>query len=134
MPINPNAVGAKSEPGRRSWTSKDAILYALGVGAGSLDPVRQELEFTTENSKDVEQRVLPTMAVVLGAGGNVLSRVGEIDWTKLLHAEQGIVLHREIPVEGTIEAASEIVGVYDKGKGALVVMQSTATLLADGEP
>lgn len=134
MAVNPNAVGAKSEPGRRSWNSKDAILYALGVGAGALDPVKLELEYTTENSKDVTQRALPTMAVVLGAGGNVLSKVGEIDWTKLLHAEQGIVLHREIPVEGTIEAASEIVGVYDKGKGALVVMESTATLEADGAP
>lgn len=134
MAVNPNAVGAKSEPGRRSWTSKDAILYALGVGAGTLDPVRRELEFTTENSQGVVQRALPTMAVVLGAGGNVLSQVGEIDWTKLLHAEQGIVLHREIPVEGAIEAASEIVGVYDKGKGALVVMESTATLQADGQP
>lgn len=134
MPVNPNAVGARSEPGRRSWNSKDAILYALGVGAGTLDPVRQELEFTTENSQGIVQRALPTMAVVLGAGGNVLSQVGEIDWTKLLHAEQGIVLHREIPIEGTIEAASEIVGVYDKGKGALVVMESTAILQADGKP
>jgi hypothetical protein len=41
MPINPDAVGSKGEPGRRSWTSKDALLYAVGVGAGSLDPVNQ---------------------------------------------------------------------------------------------
>lgn len=134
MAINPDAVGAKSEPGRRSWSSKDALLYALGVGAGTLDPVKQELAYTTENSHEVPQRVLPTMAVVMGAGGNVLSRVGEIDWTKLLHAEQGVVLHREIPVEGTLESAGEITGIYDKGKGALIIMESKAVLVDDGSP
>ena len=134
MPINPNAVGAKSEPGTRSWTSKDALLYALGVGAGTIDPVHAELEFTTENSKDVRQRVLPTMPVVLGAGGNVLAQIGSFNWAMLLHAEQGIELHREIPVEGTLEAHSEIAGIYDKGKGALVVMESKAKLADSGEP
>src|ERR671919_125613 len=36
MPINPDAVGSVSEPARRSWTSKDCLLYALGVGAGAV--------------------------------------------------------------------------------------------------
>ena len=58
MPVNPDAVGLKGEPSRRSWKSKDALLYALGVGAGT-----EELAFTTENTKDTPQRVLPTMAV-----------------------------------------------------------------------
>ena len=34
MPINPDAVGLEGQPVRRSWTSKDALIYALGVGAG----------------------------------------------------------------------------------------------------
>lgn len=134
MPIHPDAVGARGETGTRSWNSKDALLYALGVGAGTLDPVNAELEFTTENSKDVKQRVLPTMPVVLGAGGNVLAQIGSFNWAMLLHAEQGIELHREIPVEGTLSAHSEIAGIYDKGKGALVVMESKATLADSGEP
>ena len=33
MPINPEAVGEVGEPKTRSWTSKDALLYAVGVGA-----------------------------------------------------------------------------------------------------
>lgn len=134
MPINSNAVGAKSEPGRRTWTSKDALLYALGVGAGTLDPVNQELEFTTENSHGVQQRVLPTMPVVLGAGGSVLGAIGSFNWAMLLHAEQGIELHREIPVEGELESVTELTGIYDKGKGALVVMEATAKLVSSGEP
>ena len=67
MPINPDAVGAKSDPTRSSWTSKDALLYAVGVGAGQshLD----EVQYTTENSADIDQKVLQMMAVVLGFGG-----------------------------------------------------------------
>ena len=45
----------------------------------------------------------------------------------LVHGEQGITLHRAIPVEGELEAVGEITGIYDKGKGAVVVTESTAT-------
>ena len=55
MPLNPEAVGEVGKPSRRSWTSKDALLYAVGVGAGT-----DELQFTTENTKDTPQKVLPT--------------------------------------------------------------------------
>ena len=41
MPINPDAVGAKGDPVEHSWTSKDALLYAVGVGAGAVDPLRR---------------------------------------------------------------------------------------------
>ena len=43
MPINPDAVGATGGPSHRSWNSKDGLLYAIGVGAGT-----EELVFTTE--------------------------------------------------------------------------------------
>jgi acyl dehydratase len=134
MPINPDAVGSKGEPGRRSWTSKDALLYAVGVGAGSLDPVNQELEFTTENTRDVAQRVLPTMAVVLGAGGGGMQKIGSFNPAMLVHGEQAITLHREIPVEGELEAQGEVVGIYDKGKGAVIVTESHSKLVETGEP
>ena len=69
MPMNLDSVGAVSQPSRSSWTSKDALLYAVGVGAGQTDPTGFELEFTTENSSDTAQRVLPTMPVVISMGG-----------------------------------------------------------------
>ena len=50
MGLNLDAVGATSEPAERSWDHKDALLYALGVGAGALDPTGFELDLTTENS------------------------------------------------------------------------------------
>ena len=51
MGLNLDAVGAVSEPVERSWDDKDALLYALGVGAGALDPTGFELDLTTENSR-----------------------------------------------------------------------------------
>ena len=51
MAIDPNAVGQKGQPSKRSWNSKDALLYAVGIGAGT-----DELQYTTENTKDVVQK------------------------------------------------------------------------------
>ena len=31
MPLNPNAVGAVGDKRTISWTSKDALLYAVGI-------------------------------------------------------------------------------------------------------
>ena len=62
--IDVSAVGVKGEPSRRSWNSKDALLYAIGIGAGPDD-----LKFTTENTKDLAQKVYPTFAVIIGGGG-----------------------------------------------------------------
>jgi len=132
MPINPDAVGARSEPTRSSWTSKDALLYAVGVGAGQ-EPL-EELQYTTENSADVDQKVLPTMAVVLGFGGSAMGQIGTFNPAMLVHGEQAITLHREIPVEGEIDTVGEITGIHDKGKGAVVVIESTSTLVSDGQP
>ncbi len=131
MPIDHDAVGTTTDPVRRSWTSKDALLYAVGVGAGHA-PL-DELAFTTENSRGVDQAVLPTMAIVLNIVGG-LDRVGSFDRTKLVHGSQSVELHRPIPVEGTLEASSEITGVYDKGSGAVVEVTSRSTLVDDGDP
>jgi acyl dehydratase len=131
MPIDRDAVGIVTDPVCRTWSSTDALLYAVGVGAGH-DPL-DELPFTTENTTGVEQLVLPTMAVVLNVAGG-LDRLGDFDRTKLVHGGQSIELHRPIPVEGTLQATSEITGLYDKGSGAVVEITSRSTLVEDGEP
>lgn len=138
MPINHDAVGAKGEPRRASWDSDRCLLYALGVGAGVEDPVGGELEFTTENTAGVTQRVLPTFCVVSGftstGGRSAMSALGSYDTRMMVHGEQGIRLHRELPTDGEIETVDEITGIYDKGKGAVVASKSLATLVADGRP
>lgn len=131
MPLNPEAVGATTEPTRTSWTSKDALLYSVGVGAGQ-EPL-EELAFTTENSADIAQRVLPTMAVVLGFGGG-FEKIGTFNPAMLVHGEQSITLHREIPVADEIETVGVVTGMYDKGKGAVVELESRSNLVSDGQP
>jgi len=106
MPINPDAVGAQGGPVRRSWTSKDALLYAVGVGAGT-----DELPFTTENTKDLAQRVLPTFAVIIGGGGAPIDKVGSFNPALMVHGEQGIELFDEIPPAGEIESVGKVVGI-----------------------
>ncbi len=129
MPIDPSAVGATGNPVKRSWTSKDGLLYALGVGAG-LD----ELAFTTENTKDTAQRVLPTFAVIIGGGGAPFNKIGTFNPAMLVHGEQGIELLDEIPAEGEIESTGRISAIWDKGKGAVVEMTSEAVLVSTGKP
>jgi acyl dehydratase len=129
MPINHDVVGAEGAPVVHSWTSKDALLYAVGVGAGI-----DELTFTTENSHDVPQRVLPTMAAVIGAGvSGAISAIGSFDFAMLVHGEQSFVQHREIPVEGSLTATGKIVGIYDKGSGAVVAVEGECVDNATGE-
>jgi len=128
MPINPEAVGLEGTPTRRSWTSKDALLYALGVGAGT-----DELAFTTENTQDTPQRVLPTMAVVLGGGGVPFDKLGSFNPALMLHGAQGIELLGEIPPEGEIESTGRIGAIWDKGKAASVEMLSESVDIATGK-
>jgi acyl dehydratase len=111
-----------------SWGSKDALLYAVGIGAG-----HEELAFTTENSKDVEQLVFPTFPVVIGWGrGSAMGSIGTFNPAMLVHGQQAVTLHRPIPVEGAATLTSEITGIYDKGKAAVVVSETVAVM--DGEP
>jgi len=129
MALDPKSVGAKGKPARRSWTSKDALLYAVGVGAGT-----QELQFTTENTKDTPQRVLPTMAVVLGGGGIPFDKIGSFNPALMVHGTEGIELYGEIPPDGELESVGEITGIWDKGKAAVAEVEATATLVATGKP
>ena len=134
MPMNLDSVGVVSAPGQRSWTSKDALLYALGVGAGQTDPTGSELEFTTENSQNTPQRVLPTFPVIIGMGAGAMPSFGEINWAMLVHGEQSIEVFGEIPPEGTVESVTQVVGIYDKGSGALAVMETESKYVDSGKP
>lgn len=132
MALDHSLVGEPGNPRERSWTSTDALLYAVGVGAGLGDPL-SELQFTTENSEGIAQQVLPTFAVLIAqaAAGR---RLGDFDRAMLVHAEQALTLHRPLPPEGRASVTSRVSGIYDKGSGALVVIEASATDLASGEP
>jgi len=136
MPIDPSAVGSTFGPSEGYWTSKDCLLYALGVGCGTDD-----LAFTTENSAGVTQEVLPTFACVAAApertrsaGSNPFAKVGTFNPAMLVHGEQGITLHRPLPTDAEFVSTGSITGIYDKGSGAVVAAESTAVDKATGDP
>jgi acyl dehydratase len=131
MAVDPSIIGNKGEPGERSWTSTDSLLYSIGVGAG-LDHPYDELEFTAENAEGVTQKALPSLIGVLGAGKG--ADMGELNWHMLLHAEQAFTLHKPLPVEGRLSAVSEVKEVWDKGSGALIITETEYTDLADNTP
>jgi acyl dehydratase len=131
MPLDLSIVGWKSDSYRVTWDSSRAMLYALGVGAGTVDGL-DELAFVTENTAGAPQRVLPTFPVVLGQGLFTIP-YGNIDRSKLVHAEQSIELLGDLTPDGSGRYAARVTGIYDKGSGALV---RTEGLLAgeDGTP
>lgn len=132
MAINPGAVGAVGAPVERSWNSKDCLLYALGVGAGAEDPL-SELEFTTENSHGIDQKVLPSYAVIAGSAGAPWKAVGEFDFARLVHGEQSFEVFGAIPPEGRVSVTGRIAEIWDKGSGAVVVTECESVDPESGE-
>jgi acyl dehydratase len=130
MPLNPEAVGSVGESYEASWTSKDALLYAVGIGAGTT-----ELAYTTENTNGVDQQVFPTFAVVIGWGaGSAMRNIGTFNPALLVHGQQAITLHKPLPVTGSARLQGRVVAMYDKGTAAVVVTETEATDLNDGQP
>lgn len=132
MSWNLDAVGTEVAATEQSWTSDEALLYALGVGAGAVDPVGAELDLTTENSRGVPQRVLPTFGVII-AKNSAFGLAGAFDATMAVHGEQGIELSGSLPPAGRVMTSSRLTGIYDKGSGALVTTESRSVDATTGQ-
>jgi acyl dehydratase len=116
----------------QSYGAKDCILYALGVGLGH-DPMNEdELAFVYEKNL----KVLPTMAVVLGYPGFWARDLDTgIDWVKVVHGEQSMLLHKPLAPSGTVTNRTRVLEVVDKGagKGAIVYSERLISDKATGE-
>lgn len=123
MPLNyEKLMSTKFERTTHQYTKKDTILYALGLGVGSVDPTDwNELKYVYEKGLVA----LPTLAVTLAAGAMRLAdpEFG-VNYRLLLHAEQSLLMHKPLPVEGTVYSEATIDEIYDKGaaKGAIMYM------------
>lgn len=113
-PISNDLVGLTFAPVEFSWSSKDVMLYAVGVGAKP----DGELEYVYEGKGP---KVLPTFAVIPGmfSMGGLVSNV-EINLMMLLHGEQSITLHRELPSDANVKITGRVAEVWDKGKAAVI--------------
>ena len=119
-------------PVRQTLSKRDCILYALGVGLGN-DPLdAAQLRFVLED----RLAALPTMAVVLAYPGFwVKDPATGIDWVRVVHGEQAIMLHRPLPVEAELVGTSRVTGILDKGagKGAVLYSERRISDAATGE-
>lgn len=103
----------------QTYTEKDCILYALGLGYGS-DPVDPgHLKYLYEAGLEA----FPTMPVVMASPGFwLIDPATGVDWKKVVAAEQGITIHRPLPVAGRLIGRMRVTEIYDKGpaKGVLL--------------
>ena len=118
MALNLDAVGKAVDPVTKVYTWKDAVLYALGVGAGFSD-----LEYCYEkNLKMIPSFGITTMYDFMPQ----LLAASNVNLAGILHGEQEMIFHKPIPPEGELTTEGLITNYFDKGKdkGALVVGQS----------
>lgn len=123
MPIAyPDILKLKNEGQKFSYTQKDTILYALGIGMGA-DPMdRKELAFVYER----ELKAVPTLASVVAWGAQPGAM--NINFVMVVDGERDITFHKPMPTSGDITADSRVLGVYDKGAGKGAVIQNETVL------
>jgi len=122
-------------PVEQEWSESNSVLYALGCGLGDEPLNAAQLRFLYERSAGGLE-ALPTMANVLGYPGFWADQPDTgIDWRRLVHAEQAIVLHKPLPAAGRFIGQNRVTGIHDKGaeKGAILLQERTVCDAARGE-
>ncbi|MCA0869256.1 MaoC family dehydratase N-terminal domain-containing protein [Seohaeicola saemankumensis] len=117
-----------------SYTAKDSILYALGLGLGTEPLSPSHLRATYERAEGFG--ALPAMVNVLAYPGFwAMEPDTGLTWQKILHGEQSLTLHAPLPSSGTLLGKTRITGIVDKGadKGALIYSERVITDQATGQ-
>lgn len=129
MPIDlDKALGAELEPIEFSWTSSDIQLYHLGLGAGADPMSTRELSYLVDDTP----QVLPTFGNVavsfhMTEPPKVQFPGIDIELSKVLHASEAVSVPGPIPTSGTAKSVQRFTEIWDKGKAAVIVSESTVT-------
>lgn len=125
-----SALALKIPPVEQTYTKRDTMLYALGLGIGGNPIDSKELAFVYEDGL----KVMPTMAVALAFTSFRDMPLG-INYAKMVHGEQGLVVHRPFPAEATVIGQSKVREVVDRGadKGALLYVDRDIHLKDTGD-
>lgn len=129
MPIDLDvALGAELEPVEFSWSSSDVQLYhlALGAGADPMDP--RELRYLVDGTP----QVLPTFSSVAASfhmtEPPTVSFPGiDIELSRVLHASEAVTVPAALPPSGSGRAVTRITDIWDKGKAAVILNETTVT-------
>ena len=119
-------VGAVSPPSRRRWTPRDCALYGLALGAGW-----DELAFASDGVGESEQLVYPTFALTICAAesqswSDAGFATGDYEPHQLVLGSQSLELARPLRARGDVTVRTRVVGIDDKGSGALVRLEIAA--------
>jgi acyl dehydratase len=113
---------------RDDYDPRDAILYALGVGAG-LSREIDETHFLFER----QLQVLPTMALVLGTPGFwPIDPASGLDWPQILHGEQRLKLFAPLDPAGTLIGETAVTDMADKGPTKAAIVRTVKHLKTPG--
>jgi acyl dehydratase len=117
MPFDMSTVGKPSAPTRFSYSWKDAVLYALGVGAK-----KGELDFLYEGRGP---KVIPSFAVV-PTFPMMLDQLGKTggDFAMIVHGAQKFRVHKPFAPSGELTSTATIRGIYDMRKFASVIIDT----------
>lgn len=123
--MNIDAVSAWHRTVVHDYTLRDSALYALAIGGVSDSLDQRQIRLVDEEC----QIAVPSMAGVIASPGFWArdDKSMEIDFTRLVHAEQRIELDRPLPAEGRVIGTSRVTRIVDKGagKGALITVCKT---------
>ncbi|KAF4384064.1 hypothetical protein G4B88_030960 [Cannabis sativa] len=127
--FNPHLIVSQKFPERTyTYSERDATLYALGIGACARDAVDgDELKYVYHEDGQKFIQVLPTFAALFSNGsislGSLLPGL-EYDPRLLLHGQQYIELYKPLPSSGRIQNKVAVAGLHDKGKAAIVEIET----------
>lgn len=129
MAINYEQLLARPFPEiRHGYGWKDCAIYALGLGIGSDPLCPEELRYVFEQGLEA----LPTLAVTLGHPGFWIGEPSSgIDFRKVVHGEQSLVIHRPLQPEATLIARNMVDEIIDKGEGRGALLRVRRDLLEE---
>jgi acyl dehydratase len=113
-------IGTELGSHAASYGERDAILYALALGAGA---DRTELVY------EEQLKVLPTFALTLGLWAvEAVAVAAGYDRTNTLHVGQELTVVRPLPRSADVRSTAAVEAVWDKGSAALVVVRVRSEL------
>ncbi|MBX3186290.1 MAG: MaoC family dehydratase N-terminal domain-containing protein [Labilithrix sp.] len=117
MPLDLSIVGKESAPTSFTYTWKDVVLYALGIGAK-----KDELDYLYEGRGP---KVIPSFAVVpmFQPMFEVVAKTGG-SLAMVVHGAQRVRLAAPLASSGTLSTTATITGIYDLRRFAIVMVDT----------
>jgi acyl dehydratase len=125
MALNLDTIGKKIGPITKTYTWRDVIIYALGIGSGF-----GEINYVYEKGL----KVIPTFSIAsIVQFFFEASRLANVNLPGVLHGGQELIFHRPIPISGTMTTEGRITHFYDKKEKGAIIIGESDTFHSNGE-